>query len=341
MNAVTPRPSPSVRDDDPIPTCASGGDAPGASRDDVLERIPFPSMSLIRLVATRTPTQEKLDAFMSRAEGPYQAEGQSARVPSQFRMNRGFNDPNVIIRGEDPSARPARQARAAERDAIAAKAGLALACARASIGRGTPEDVRRVTQALIDANRLEAGSANDLALRIHNLQWRYGIGIDCAGYVHGALIALFGGPPSRLGLATPDMENFTRLPTNANFRPVTADRAVPGDVMVLRGSGIEPGHNVIVYSHDAACRARPLASWPDARHYLASSGRIHVLEVDSSFGAGTRGNPSGGVRRDTLLYDESSGQWCTCRATAPPTAIACDVPYDEAALTGLFRFKGP
>jgi len=350
MNAITPRTSPSVRDDDPAAATSrtgpvspntTGQDAAGATRDDLLERLPFPSMSLVRLLAVRTPTQEKLDAFMGRAEGPYQAEGQSLRVPSQFRMNRGFNDPNVIVRGEEPSARPARQARAAERDAIAGKAGLALACIRASLGRGTPEDVTRVTQALIDANKLEAGTPDDLALRIHRLQWRYGIGIDCAGYVYGALLALHGGPASRLGLKTPDMENFTGLPSNPHFRSVAADRAAAGDVMVLRGNGVEPGHNVVVYSHelvDAAYKARVIATWPDARRFLANAGRLHILEVDSSFGAGVRGDPSGGVRRDTLLYDESSGQWCTCRATAPPTAVVCDVPYDEAALTGLFRY---
>jgi hypothetical protein len=343
MTEVTLRSPTPAADTGPAPPIACERDTAEATYDDVLARLPFPSTSLTHLLAARSPTQEKLDGFMSRTEGPYQVEGQQVRVPSQFRMNRGFNDPNVIVRGEEPSARSSRQTRAAERDGVAAKAGLASSCARASIGRGTPEDVTRVTQALIDANKLEAGSPETLVQRVHNLQWRYGIGLDCAGYVYAALLALHGGPASRLGLSSPDMENFTRLGSNAHFQHVTPERAAAGDVMVLRGGGAEPGHNLIVYSHellDTGCRARVLATWPEARHFLASSGRIHVLEVDSSFGAGTRGNPSGGVRRDTLLLDEASGQWCTCRATAPPMAIVCEVPYGESSLAGLYRVKG-
>jgi hypothetical protein len=353
MTEVTLRPStPAPADGSAPPSTRQTGAASPADRpregvetayEDVVARLPFPPPSLARLLGPRTATQEKLDAFMNSAEGPYRAEGRSVRVPTQFRMRGGFNDPGVVVRGEPAWELPARRARAADRDAIAAGSGLTASNALVRIGRGSPADVTRITQALIDANKLEPGSPESLPRRIHDLQWRYGVGLDCAGYVRGALLAVYGGPASRLGLASPDLENFSRLASKAAFRAVPPDRALPGDVMVLRGSGREPGHNLIVYSHelvDTAVRVRLLATWPDARPFFRTSVRIHVLEVDASFGAGTHGSASGGVRRDTLLFDEASGQWCTCRSTTPPTAVVCVVPYDESSLAGIFRVKG-
>jgi hypothetical protein len=308
-SASTPLGNPSAgASSGPPPPAAAG--ATGSLREqaenayaDALARLPFPATNLNHILAPRSTAQDRLDGFMNGAEGPYSAEGQTVRAPAQFRMRGGYNEPSARLPDEPPADRAARQARATERDDIAAKAGLASANALARIGRGSPDDVRKITQALIDANKLLYGLPETLPQRIHDLQWRYGVGLDCAGYVYGALLAVHGGPAARLGLASVDMENFTGLPHNPRFRGVTPDRALAGDVIVLRGGGGEPGHNLIVYSHellDPVDARRIAATWALAGPLLACKGPIHVIEVDSSFGAGRLGNPSGGVRRDTM-----------------------------------------
>jgi hypothetical protein len=186
------------------------------------------------------------------------------------------------------------------------------------------------------------------------MQWDNSIGLDCAGYVYRAFLATHPhSTPAQYGLKSPENENFSGLATNPHFRKVAPTEARPGDIFTLAAPGHgEPGHNAIVYSHDvlgdAAARdalsaTRPSDATFDA--FLKAGGSVHVLEVDSSWGAGPAGAPSGGVRRETWLYCEGSKQWGALQHGATPLATDPFFVFDvghvhKDPIGGVFRPRG-
>ena len=285
------------------------------------------------------PIATKLDQAKAAASGPYTVNGATVYSGAQFRMVGGCNQGNVAASN-------------ATLTRVAASVGLAGAVYSLQTGRGDPQALVKLTQALIDDGQLPKGTTLPLADQIHDLQWRFGIGMDCAGYVYRALVAAHG-DPSKLGLKASAYENFTGLPSNPHFTRLGPSDARAGDVIVLKGSGRpdDPGHNLIVRSHSIAGESveDAIKRWPAAATFARAGGAaggalkpgLHVYEVDSSFGAGESGDRHGGVRRDVLLCDTSvtPPQWCTCRDTQPTVTTEGLVPYGEQALTGFFRAK--
>ena len=86
--------------------------------------------------------QQRLDAFRDRFSGPYQVEGSQVTARPMFRMNTA-NSLNA----------KKMEAHAAVLSQICAKAGLAQASGPVRFGRCTPEQLVKVTQALIDAGK--------------------------------------------------------------------------------------------------------------------------------------------------------------------------------------------
>jgi hypothetical protein len=223
-----------------------------------------------------------------------------------------------------------------------------------SVGKGSPEQVRRVVQALIDSpvwSKFAPPSADpstdpklrerDLFISIRHLMWDFGIGMDCSGYVHHAFLATRGADTptkaARYGLGDPTSSALQAPPASA-FEKRSPVEARPGDVMVLTNDKYDgTGHKVLVYSHTVApdgelrrAAAKALGSAPSAR--------IHLFEVDSSWGAGHDAE-AGGVARRTWAFDESSGRWATVYSEASqPFAEASQSsgPYDHELL-GIFH----
>jgi len=84
---------------------------------------------------------------------------------------------------------------------------------------------------------------------------------------------------------------------------------------------------------DAEQRAAMTARYPvEAAAFLASAGPHHVLEVDSSWGAGSEGSAYGGYRRDTWIYDASTKKWGSFdpRTTPPSFQISARGPSGDA-----------
>jgi hypothetical protein len=319
---------------------------PGPSRaqvDAALDRLVPAAAGLEAAVARMDPVGQKLDQVKAEASGPYTVRGATVYSGAQFRMVNGYNqgvvnDANVTRQLTD----------------VAARVGLGSQLWQLQSGTADPRDIVKLTQALIDAGYLRDKGNQSLADQIHDLQWRFGVGLDCAGYVYHAVAAVHGSA-SRLGLQTVGNENFTGLPNNPSWKRVNPAGVQAGDVMVLAGAGADrgdPGHNLIVRSH---CILSPpgdvvTSRWPAAAEIFSKAAAtdpmslprtVHMFEVDSSFGA-RRGDPDGGVRRDVLLWIEGTSTWCTCTSTDPPRATFNDVarthaPYGEAGLTGFFR----
>ncbi|MEA2748125.1 MAG: hypothetical protein QOI41_2268, partial [Myxococcales bacterium] len=240
--------------------------------------------------------QRKLDAVRDAFSGPYVVAGEAVSARPMFRMT--------------THAVPAAMARAV--DTLGARAGV-RAPFEARVGQCRPQDLVKITQALIDDGRLPAGPG-DLAMRIRRMQWDHGIGVDCAGYSKQALAAVSTRAPKMYAAGS---ESFRDVDggRDGSFAKVSLANARPGDLITLDAS--EPGgwgHNVVVYSHATADTAKKAMLCGTTRNadlvdFLSSPGPHHVFEVDSSWGAGIEGAECGGYRRDTWLYDASTKTW--------------------------------
>ena len=206
------------------------------------------------------------------------------------------------------------------------------------LGRGSPENVSRLTQALVDHGRLPAKvvswtmptrEARDLPTRIRAMMGDYGIGLDGAGYAQQALVASLGVPRWQTGLADPATPALTDLGARG-FSRVGVDQARPGDIVAFSfgGGAIVRDRRETTESEAAALRRMP----------GFETGRITTLVVDGAW----RGNfdPSGlgaggsGVRRLTSWHDEASDQWAT--RDEHGVLRASHGPGDEY-LEGVFR----
>lgn len=293
-----------------------------------LERMPQASDYLAFLASVPAPANASVDATRDKAvqgkldgvrdafSGPYLVDGAQVKARPMFRMNH---------------ARPGAIQTVVER--CAARAGVPGQ--PAIVGQCTPKQLVKITQALIDAGHLKPGPG-DVASRIRQMQWDYGIGVDCAGYSKEAIAATAARKPELYG---PGNESFRDLDGRraGSFARLPLADARPGDLITL--DEIPPeryGHNVVVYSHATADASQKAVL--GAKHgaelaaFLASAGPHHVLEVDSSWGAGAEGNPCGGFRRDTWIYDASTKAWGSFdpRATPPRFQISSRGPSGDA-----------
>lgn len=248
--------------------------------------------------------QRGLDDLRDRFSGPYVVDGATVTARPMFRMDVVKNSPQTNA-------------------TLIAAAGRSRAGDPYSltVGQGTPAQLVKVTQALIDMGRLPPGPG-DVATRIRRMQWEHGIGVDCAGYCKEAIRATAG---ASVPMGGPGNESFRDLdspPRSAHFAKQSIVDVRPGDLVTLDPSPPETwGHNVVVYRHDVADAAskRALATLhgDTMKAFLASPGPHRVLEVDSSWGAGPNGADFGGFRRDTWIYDESTKTWGSFAHEAP------------------------
>lgn len=293
-------------DDSPGPTVAPGG-GPARPREPDYSRVPWPAtrMDVAGLGAVAVESQmfvapnrrvaAKLNDLRDAFSGPYRAEGQNILVRPQFRMKGGLNDKN-----------------AKEHSAELSK--LSPHAFAAGNGCSKPEDVTKMTQALIDAGKLPPGPPSTLPDRIREMQWEYGIGVDCAAYTRAAFESIHGA--GKHGLEPLGTEGFRGLASNRNFKKIDLAGVKAGDVMTLSAPAGDAGHNVIVRDRrelDGPGRAAALAQLPrhgqSAMAFLSEPGPIHLFEVDSSWSAGLHGDSAGGYRSDVWLYNASTKTW--------------------------------
>jgi hypothetical protein len=267
----------------------------------------------------------KMDATRERYAGPYRVSGEQVRAEPMFRMNGGFN-------GESAKAHKAKLGE------ICVKLGLGHAEGMLQCGRATPDQLVKVTQALIDQGHLPPGAA-PVADRIKHMQWEWGIGLDCVGYSWQACKDAQGAA-GRFALDDTKGARVGDLPLH-NFvkHPVAAARA--GDILRLKNPNPKQvGHNVVVYRNELLnAMTRKNLETNGAGAFLSGGGPYQVMEVDSSWGAGEYGSVQGGVRRDTWVLDTSSGSWGFFDATSGAFQTSEVGPQGEIAV-GSFRPRG-
>ena len=310
---------------------------------DVIDRLPDPSAHLMldfAVVAHAqavTPPDPKavkdaevrarMDQCVKDASGPYTLPGSppvTVSAPPMFRM------PAHEIEPEDKAElrRIAKRAGINENDLFAFKMGQPTSIA----------SLKKMTPALIAAGKLPT-TPSDPAKAIKTMQWKYGLGLDCAAYSKAALVAAHG---ARFHFLGPGMEGFRDLDTKRSdqFARVKLANARPGDLFTLDpGKGETYGHNVVVYDNkvvDDAKRAELVAKLgPNVAPFLDAEGTKRVLVVDSSWGAGVNGSLKGGYRRDTWIYNEKTKEWASFTPGTSPlrVVISADGPSGD-------RYKG-
>ena len=292
--------------------------------------------------------QARTDAFYAQAKGRYTVNGVEVAAAPFFRISNGHNG--------------ASEAKKAQVFGVTGSRSNAfnLAVHRAAYGRATPEELRLVTQALIDAGKLEAvrqkydsmsyaefsgrGAVSrplDDASAIKLLQWEYGLGIDCAGYVQLAFLAVHGGTRDTWGFKSIGNENLSQLRGNKAFeRAATPVAARPGDLIFLKAPpGDDVGHTVLVKDRtvftpeqaDSLSRAHP--------GYARPGDRIHVIEVHGSWSAGERGNlDTGGLQSRQFLFNERTGTWADVHGGE--VVPQPNGPYNGHPVEGIYHPRG-
>lgn len=262
-----------------------------------------------------------IDGTRAAYSGPYTVEGQRVTATPMFRLTNGYASQTKI--GELPKV-----------------VGEALARAM-SCGQASPAQVVAATQKLIDAGKLPP-PPGDVAARIKQMQWQYGVGIDCARFTRGAINAVSGKSDVQLGI---DKDLGMRLlDWNPHFAKVKLADLRPGDVMTLDPKpGETVGHNVIVrdrmVASDAQKQELARVHGPIAGAFLASAGPHAILQVDSSWGAGSGGASFGGYRRDTWIHDASNRSWGYFEAATGSFRVSPDGPSTYDRFHGAYRAR--
>ena len=314
--------------------------------------IPAGGAANVDSAATPAPSVERgLDAFRAAATPTYRLpDGTAVQVAAPFRMPARLERQLTADEKKDPmTLRYAQQEgrvvdRRAELAAIAGKVGLGSgALVALYYGHGTPQQVRAVTQALLDAGKLPAGDGNpaSAASRVRQMMCDYGLGFDCAGYTQQAFLAAQGVARGQVGFANPTNEGLSALGPPHFQRVAAPENARPGDLVVLGPpDGDTVGHRAIIAErHELEPgELRRLGCSPADRAMLAA-GHVTVFAVDSSWGSGA--NPSaGGVQRHTWLYDATTGLWGTVDAGERGTVRLSARPYADHPLEGIYRYAG-
>jgi hypothetical protein len=277
-------------------------------------------------------TQRGLDAFRMSLTGWYHTPSGDVAAATPFMMNPGYA-PQVAFRAD-----PAKQAAMRK---VSAQAGLSnAALARVECGRGTPEEIHRLTQALIDS---EPAGKTWTSLDVRRLMFEHAIGLDCAGYTQQAYLSATGRTAAQAGLDAVTNESLSGL-SHRGFQRVEAIADVrPGDLIVFdppAEAPREPGHRAIVYDQRVATAddMKTLLSSREGQAF-AVGGRVRVLEMDSSYGCGGDFK-EGGVQRQTWLYNESTGRWAQETLSGPRSSVVTAATLYWHPLEGIYRKKG-
>lgn len=294
-------------------------------------------------------------AFRLPPEQPGEAP-RTVKVRPQFQMEGGLNDPEGK---STPKGRAVTVANvgAALPPEVLNQPGMRAAISASGMGRGTPEQIQRVTQALIDAGKLPPKSEETPGdrSRVRRMMWDYGLGTDCAGYTAQAAAA---GAGRDLGLKGVNrngdslmesltQENFTRVAQ----KPGEAMNARAGDIIRLKDvNPDEAGHWVSVFDHTKMSAQRVERLYDNSQPFWQGSqkdSQVHVYTVDSSWGAGgdwaarSDQNEVGGVDRRKWLYNAANDKWGTLDDSVNPPTIRLSEPgpYNHHRDVKVFRPK--
>jgi hypothetical protein len=301
--------------------------------------------------------KKKMDDYFARSNNEYtMPDGSKVRTQPHFQMNVKYNTGDTSKRFEDKLNQVLQPKDPSFKRAIH----------MVVYGRGTPEQIQQVTQALIHKGGVaavkkvweEKGEAEFKAKypntswpltdadAVKLMQWSMGVGVDCAGYAQQEFLSVHGGSRADYGFQGIGDESLTGLKGNRHFRQVGPGAAEPGDLMILAAPpGEVAGHAVMVQDRHALTDG-VRANYPGIDDFAKPADKVQVMVVEGSFGAGGQGDPArGGVQRRTFLYNETTKQWADVRhdwtRTSEPTVhiSTSNGPYNHP-LDGIYHPTG-
>ncbi len=298
--------------------------------------------------------QARLDEFRGQMASSYTIPGNPPRavqVFPQFQMEGGLSDPEG--RGTAKSRVDTMAKVSAALPGLKQNPALRTAASAAGMGRATPEQMKLVTQALIDAGRLPAakGEHTSDSARVRKLQWDFGLGSDCAGYTAQAVTKAAGrdlglGGVNRNGDALAGAiksEEFTRVAQ----QPGQPMRARAGDIIRLTDpTPGEAGHWVAVYDHQTMNKDRVGKLYNAGDEFWKGSSKgaeVHVYTLDSAWGAGgdwkARSDQGevGGVDRRKWVYNAQNDRWGSYDGKS--VVYTENGPYDHLPDVKVYRPK--
>jgi hypothetical protein len=297
----------------------------------------------------------RMDDFFGKSAAKYTVGGHDVNVEPFFRMSNGAGGDDTVRGAEGYKEKVLAAVPAATRTRE-----FTQAVHMAAYGRATPEQLRMVTQALIDNGKLadvrskyepmdpaafkaahgnvsNHPLSNESAIKL--LQWDYGMGIDCAGYVQQAFLATHDGSRSTYGLQSRiGDEDLTHLRGNSAFeRATTPVDARPGDLIILKPpAGDTIGHTVLVHDRHQVSAAEGSALGGFGA-FAGPTDKVHRIEVEASWGARNGNLDVGGVQRREFLFNEASGKWADVEGgTVKPQDVG---PYRGHPLEGVYHPK--
>jgi hypothetical protein len=192
---------------------------------------------------------------------------------------------------------------------LATNVGLANALGPLQEGRGTPDQIRTLTQAIINAQTSSMTLTNKDSnvwrpVDVRKLMHEHALGFDCAGYVQQAYLLATGRTRDQLGWDILDNEGLLNLSGNG-FRKFSkmADLR-PGDIIAFNSTvKDQPGHRTIVFDQrEANASDKSTLVAASGGQAFADAGPVRVLEMDSSYGSGGY-YYRGGVQRQTWMFN--------------------------------------
>jgi hypothetical protein len=211
-------------------------------------------------------------------------------------------------------------------------------------GRGTPAEIQRIAQSLLDAGRLPQRAGVPLVQRVREMLDNVHIGIDCAGYTQQAYLAMARTTRAAAGFDSSLHESLASLPSQGFTRVRSVAALRPGDIVSLGPPpGEQFGHRAIVYDQHRASES-DLQDFKGAYDAVApgfAQGEIYVVEVDSSWG-GSGNSDLGGVERRMWWYNATTDQWAwQVERSDCPGVLTVQTGPDAYSHPLIGFFRGP
>jgi hypothetical protein len=283
----------------------------------------------------RSPVQVRLDELLAASTLTLRTPEGNVTVTAGFWMGENY----AGLAGGKPSDDVRKAAVAAAHLSSYDREGIAH-------GKASPQAVIRVAEVLIAQGHLPPARPGATPVdRVRQMMAQHRLGVDCAAYVHAGLAAAYGTAWERVHFSKDKDEGLLRLGNHGLKRIANDPKGLrPGDVISLqprpKDGPYAVGHRVIVYDQHLAT-SEDLANLgleddPWLRPAVAE-GKVFVLKLDSSWGAG--GVPSrGGVGRRTWVYDDKNNRWYWRDEAG--ALRSSKLPYDHP-LDGTYRVQNP
>ena len=191
--------------------------------------------------------QQRLDAFRGAMTATYHTPKGGFLVSAAFFMSHAPLNGGIAA-GPPPQS----DSTMAELQSAARRAHMESALGQIRSGRGTPEQIRAITQALIDDGHKVPGPDGREESSIRQTMAHYGIGIDCAGYAQQAYLSATGQDRAQARFAPIGDEDLSHLERRGYERIDHPADVRPGDLVVLGACSPIPrdphpvGHRAIV-----------------------------------------------------------------------------------------------